>query len=450
MAYRRALEELPRPGCAVVVVPDHLHASITADVIRAGVHPLVVKPLTPTVAEARELIELAEAHGVYGAVEFHKRFDETNLLLRQALADGRLGDLRYFTVEYSQRRMMRQVFGSWVKDTNIFQYLGVHYADLVYFLTGARPVRALATAQPTRERTTGADAIQALVEWEDPATGQRFVSTIVASWIDPDTSSAMSDQKITAVGTRGRYQIDQKHRGAQLLVEGRGVEDVNPYFSQIYVGPDGTFGVHGYGPRCITQFLTDVGDLASGRSRREDLIARRPSFQQALPSTAVVEAVNRSLPLDGEWIAIEPSGLGNTGPSHYVLGERVRMDRVAAADLEQLALAVLERSGVRPGVAQPVAEGLVQASQRGVDSHGIRLLPHYLRALEAGPPEPRSELPVRAYGRQPSGASTETTPSDTRPGPRAWGTPSSWPGRAGWEEWWSTTPAISARPPTSP
>ena len=310
VAYRRALEELPRPGCAVVVVPDHLHASITADVIRAGVHPLVVKPLTPTVAEARELIELAEAHGVYGAVEFHKRFDETNLLLRQALADGRLGDLRYFTVEYSQRRMMRQVFGSWVKDTNIFQYLGVHYADLVYFLTGARPVRALATAQPTRERTTGADAIQALVEWEDPATGQRFVSTIVASWIDPDTSSAMSDQKITAVGTRGRYQIDQKHRGAQLLVEGRGVEDVNPYFSQIYVGPDGTFGVHGYGPRCITQFLTDVGDLASGRSRREDLIARRPSFQQALPSTAVVEAVNRSLPLDGEWIAIEPSGLG--------------------------------------------------------------------------------------------------------------------------------------------
>ncbi len=81
----------------------------------------------------------------------------------------------------------------------------------------------------------------------------------------------------------------------------------------------------------------------------------------------------------------------------------MRMDRVAAADLEQLALAVLERSGVRPGVAQPVAEGLVQASQRGVDSHGIRLLPHYLRALEAGRlnPDPsyRFERTASAVGR---------------------------------------------------
>ena len=44
-AYCQALEEMPRPSCAMVVVPDHLHASITADVIRAGVHPLVVKPI---------------------------------------------------------------------------------------------------------------------------------------------------------------------------------------------------------------------------------------------------------------------------------------------------------------------------------------------------------------------------------------------------------------------
>ena len=312
LAYRQALEELPRPGCAIVVVPDHLHASITGDVIRAGVHPLVVKPLTPTVKEAHELIELAETHNVYGAVEFHKRFDETNLLLRQALADGRLGDVRYVSVEYSQRRMMKEVFGGWLQETNIFQYLGVHYADLIYFVTGARPVRALATGQPddpASDARPGSDAIQVLVEWEDPSTMQRFVSTIVTNWIDPDATSAMSDQKITVVGTRGRYQIDQKHRGAQLVTEQRGVEDVNPYFSQIYVGADGALGVHGYGPRSIAQFLDDVRDLVDGRRRRQDLIAKRPSFQQALASTAVIEAVNRSLSQSSEWVAIEKAGL---------------------------------------------------------------------------------------------------------------------------------------------
>ena len=306
-AYRQALERLPRPACAIVVVPDHLHHAITSDVIRAGVHPLVVKPLTPTVSEAQELIELAGKNDLYGAVEFHKRFDETNLLLRQALSDGRLGDVCYVTVEYSQRRMMRGVFDSWIDTTNIFQYLGVHYVDLIHFLTGAMPVRALATGQQGAE--PGWDAIQALIEWQDGPSGRRFASTIVSNWIDPDSTSAMSDQKINVVGTKGRYQIDQKQRGAQLVTQSGGIEEVNPYFSQIYLGADGAPGIHGYGPRCITQFITDVGDLVAGRRRLPELLTARPSFQDCLPSTAVVEAVNRSLKENGSWIEIDQADI---------------------------------------------------------------------------------------------------------------------------------------------
>jgi predicted dehydrogenase len=249
---------------------------------------------------------------VYGAVEFHKRWDETNLLLRQALADGRLGDVLYITVEYSQRRMMRDVFGSWIEHTNIFQYLGVHYVDLIYFLTGARPVRALATGQPGNpgsDGPSGWDAIQALIEWEDPPKKRRFVSTILTNWIDPDSTSAMSDQKINVVGSKGRYQIDQKHRGAQLVTQQGGVEDVNPYFSQVYAGADGSVGVHGYGPRSITQFLTDIRDLAAGRRKRQDLVWSRPSFQDCLASTAVTEAVNRSLGQGSAWMAVEEATL---------------------------------------------------------------------------------------------------------------------------------------------
>ena len=314
-AYRRALGQLPRPACAIVVVPDHLHHSITADVIRAGVHPLVVKPFTPTVREGQELIALADSYEVYGAVEFHKRFDETNLLLRQALDQGRLGDVRYITVEYSQRRMMRQVFQDWLADTNIFQYLGVHYVDLIYFLTRARPVRVVATGQPGEGDPSGtpcSDSIQALIEWEEGNSGSRFASTIVANWVDPDLTSAMSDQKITVVGTRGRYQVDQKHRGAQLVTEDGGIEDVNPYFSQIYTSGDGDIGVHGYGPRCITQYLTDVTDVITGMVRREELIGKRPTFQDSLPSTAVIEAVNHSLAQAGAWVDIERTSVPNS------------------------------------------------------------------------------------------------------------------------------------------
>ena len=81
-SYRIALSDLELPACAIVVVPDHLHVPITADAIKLGVHTLVVKPLAPTLRETNYLVELAEKYGIYGSVEFHKRFDKQNILLK--------------------------------------------------------------------------------------------------------------------------------------------------------------------------------------------------------------------------------------------------------------------------------------------------------------------------------------------------------------------------------
>ena len=75
--------------------------------------------------------------------------------------------------------------------------------DLLYFLTGAKPVRVQAIGQPlgrSGEGPASFDAIHGTIEWKSPA----FVSSLMTSWVDPDDSPAMSDQAITAVGTRGR------------------------------------------------------------------------------------------------------------------------------------------------------------------------------------------------------------------------------------------------------
>lgn len=45
---------------------------------------------------------------------------------------------------------------------------------------------------------------------------------------------------------------------------------------------------------------------------------------------------------------------------------------------------VLISKSVNPEAANYVADGLVQTSLRGIDSHGINLLPHYYRAVNAG------------------------------------------------------------------
>ncbi|MBI4040649.1 MAG: Ldh family oxidoreductase [Deltaproteobacteria bacterium] len=54
-------------------------------------------------------------------------------------------------------------------------------------------------------------------------------------------------------------------------------------------------------------------------------------------------------------------------------------------------LDILYRKNVREDVAQSLTHALLEASLHGIDSHGIRLFPHYLRGLEEGRlnPHPR-------------------------------------------------------------
>lgn len=57
---------------------------------------------------------------------------------------------------------------------------------------------------------------------------------------------------------------------------------------------------------------------------------------------------------------------------------------VPVQKLKRFVKEVLLKAKVRKDVADYVAEGLVQTSARGVDSHGVRLLPHYLKGVKGG------------------------------------------------------------------
>ena len=275
--------------------------------ISAGLHTLVVKPLAPTTKEASRLIKLQKLNKVYCAVEFHKRLDAANLKLKDAIHDGAIGDPLYIMVEYSQRKSIpHKMFKKWVGHTNVFQYLGVHYVDIIYYITGASPVRAMALGQKNWLRSKGIDtydSIQGMIEWRLPSGG-RFVSCILTNWIDPENTSAMSDQKIKVIGTKGRIESDQKRRGIEIVTDDKGVEEPNPYFCCSY-GMKGGRYYRGYGIDSIHQFLDDVSMIEDRKSNIAGLEGSRPTFNQSMTSTAVIEAINVSLQKNGKWVAIK-------------------------------------------------------------------------------------------------------------------------------------------------
>ncbi len=294
---------------AIVSVPDHLHFDFCKATLSSGIATLVVKPLTPTSREAVELIRLANANNAYAAVEFHKRWDESNVQAKATVKQNLLGALSYIDVNYSQRiSIPAKVFRQWAEKTNIFQYLGVHYVDLIHFLTGYHPQRVMAHGQWGILKASGVgtyDAVHVAIVWKRLDSGHTFYSHFNTNWIDPDCTSAMSDQKIKIVGTLGRIELDQKNRGIEMVTTKKGIQHLNPYFAEYLPNQDGSHYFNGYGAKSIITFLSDVKHLKDGKTSLSTLQKTRPSFQSALVSTAVIEKVNESMAGDSDWLSID-------------------------------------------------------------------------------------------------------------------------------------------------
>ncbi|MFF9556469.1 Gfo/Idh/MocA family protein [Streptomyces albus] len=74
-----------RPDALVVAVPNHVHAPVCQDALRAGVPVCVEKPLARTLDEGREVAALARTTGTPLFTAFHRRYNEPVLRLCERL-----------------------------------------------------------------------------------------------------------------------------------------------------------------------------------------------------------------------------------------------------------------------------------------------------------------------------------------------------------------------------
>jgi scyllo-inositol 2-dehydrogenase (NADP+) len=80
----------------VVAAPNDVHVELTRRALDAGLPAVVDKPLAPTAAEARALVERAEELEVLITVFMNRRWDSDQLTLRRLLDERKLGEvLRY-------------------------------------------------------------------------------------------------------------------------------------------------------------------------------------------------------------------------------------------------------------------------------------------------------------------------------------------------------------------
>ena len=80
-----------RPDMVSVVVPTGLHEQVSMQVIEAGVHLLVEKPIAATLPSAARLARAAESRGIILAVGHIERFNSAVRELKRRLDEGQGG-----------------------------------------------------------------------------------------------------------------------------------------------------------------------------------------------------------------------------------------------------------------------------------------------------------------------------------------------------------------------
>ena len=143
-AYGSLEEMLHNPEVQAVYVgtPNDLHASQTIQAGEAGKHVLCEKPMAPTVAECRSMMEVCKRHGVKLGINFDYRQHPAHTKAREILASGGLGRVINVSTQVCMRWQPRPLGSEkWFYRPGMVGHgamsrIGVHRLDMMRFLLG--------------------------------------------------------------------------------------------------------------------------------------------------------------------------------------------------------------------------------------------------------------------------------------------------------------------------
>jgi len=198
------------PQVKLVVVCTHAdsHFDYAKRALEAGKNVLVEKPFTPTLAEAKELFELAKSKGLTVTPYQNRRFDSCFLTMKKAIESGKLGEIVEIESHFDMYRPVAETKPGLPAD-GAFYGLGVHTMDQIISIFG-RPDHVAYDIRSVRNKANPDDTFEAQLFYGDL---KAIVKTSHLVKIDYP--------KFQVHGTKGsfvKYGIDQQETSLKAYI----------------------------------------------------------------------------------------------------------------------------------------------------------------------------------------------------------------------------------------
>ena len=133
-------EVLDRADGVIIATPNHTHADIACECLRAGVSTLIEKPLASNVADAERILEAARLGGATVAVGYLSRFRDSTFLLKELLDANYFGPVRRFARQAGTKGGWAPVSGYNLNRAavggGVLVVSGTHFLDTMLHLWG--------------------------------------------------------------------------------------------------------------------------------------------------------------------------------------------------------------------------------------------------------------------------------------------------------------------------
>jgi predicted dehydrogenase len=285
--WRDVLRQILDLDVVAVATPDPLHTQVILAALKAGAHVITEKPMCLDIAEADQIIQLAEKKNRIVAVDMHKRYDPDHLRVREEIRK-RIGDPLYGTAYLEEPLEVSTSTFKWAEQSDPFTYVGPHWVDLIWHFYRSKPASLSAVGQKKRLIRQGInayDAVQVRVDFENGMSIQ-----FNNNWITPADFEGPVNQGHEIVGTRGKVESDQQYRGLRWWSEGGGSRTGNTHFTRSVERPDGTKASVGYGMDSLTVSLAAICRMKFFGAAWQSVSKIYPTAEDARITVAILHA----------------------------------------------------------------------------------------------------------------------------------------------------------------
>jgi predicted dehydrogenase len=206
----------------VIAAANDAHASLARRAVDAGLPVVVDKPLAPTPAEARSVVEHAEARGVLLTVFHNRRWDSDYLTLRRLLANGTLGEIVRFESRFERWRPHLRP-GAWreiaspAEGGGVLLDLGTHLVDQALQLLG--PATHVYGEVDHRRDAAGDDDAFVALRHRTGRYSHLWMSAVAAA----------PGPRLRVLGTRAAFVVPDVDGQEDALRAGRRPGDLGPW-----------------------------------------------------------------------------------------------------------------------------------------------------------------------------------------------------------------------------